>query len=361
MADTLAEKLRPLRERIDALDAQILELLTQRARTAMEVGEVKHAENAEGPVLRPDREAEVIRRLQQLNGGPVPREAVAAICTEIISACRGLERGLRLAYLGPEGSYSEQAALEHFGHAVNRLPCPSFDEVFRALEAGQADVGMVPVENSTEGAVNRTLDLLLNTSMTVMGERSLVIRHCLMSQSGTLDGVKTVMAHPQALAQCQAWLGRNHPELARAAASSNAEAARLAAQDPSVAAIAGESAAATWGLNVVSAGIQDDPHNRTRFLALGSIPTQPTGHDKTSLILAVPNRAGAVYEMLAPLAENKVSMTRFESRPARTGEWEYYFYVDVLGHAQDANVARALDALRSQVAFFKLLGSYPAQ
>ncbi|OZI19624.1 chorismate mutase [Bordetella genomosp. 9] len=361
MADSLADKLRPLRERIDALDAQILDLLTQRARTAMEVGAVKHAENADGPVLRPDREAEVIRRLQQLNAGPVPREAVAAVWTEIISACRGLERGLTLAYLGPEGSYSEQAALEHFGHAVNRLPCPSFDEVFRALEAGQADVGMVPVENSTEGAVNRTLDLLLNTSLTVMGERSLVIRHCLMSQSGTLDGVKTVMAHPQALAQCQVWLGRNCPELARAAASSNAEAARVAAQDPTVAAIAGESAADTWGLRVVSAGIQDDPHNRTRFLALGSIPSQPTGNDKTSLIMAVPNRAGAVYEMLAPLAENKVSMTRFESRPARTGQWEYYFYVDVLGHAQDPHVARAFDALRAQVAYFKLLGSYPAQ
>jgi chorismate mutase/prephenate dehydratase len=278
-----------------------------------------------------------------------------------MSACRGLERGLTLAYLGPEGSYSEQAALEHFGHAVNKLPCPSFDEVFRALEVGQADVGMVPVENSTEGAVNRTLDLLLNTSLMVMGERSLVIRHCLMTQSGSLDGVKTVMAHPQALAQCQVWLSRNHPELSRSAAASNAEAARVAAQDPTVAAIAGETAATTWGLQIVSAGIQDDPHNRTRFLALGSIPPQPTGKDKTSLILAVPNRAGAVYEMLAPLAENKVSMTRFESRPARKGEWEYYFYVDVLGHAQDAHVARALDALRSQVAFFKLLGSYPAQ
>ncbi|ARP85957.1 prephenate dehydratase [Bordetella genomosp. 9] len=361
MADSLADKLRPLRERIDAIDAQILELLTQRARTAMEVGEVKHAENADGPVLRPDRESEVVRRLQQLNNGPLPREAVAAIWTEIVSACRGLERGLTLAYLGPEGSYSEQAALEHFGHAVNKLPCPSFDEVFRALEAGQADVGMVPVENSTEGAVNRTLDLLLNTTLTVMGERSLVIRHCLMSQDGTMDGVKTVMAHPQALAQCQVWLSRNHPDLARSAAASNAEAARVAAQDPTVAAIAGESAAATWGLRVVSAGIQDDPHNRTRFLALGSIPSQPTGNDKTSLILAVPNRAGAVYEMLAPLAENKVSMTRFESRPARTGQWEYYFYVDVLGHAQDPHVARAFDALRSQVAFFKLLGSYPAQ
>lgn len=361
MDDTLAAKLKPLRERIDALDAQILDLLSQRARTAQAVGEVKHAANADGPVLRPDREAEVIRELQRINGGPLPDEALAAVWTEIISACRGLERGLTVAFLGPEGSYSEQAALEHFGHAVNRLPCPSFDEVFRSVEAGQADVGVVPVENSAEGAVNRTLDLLLNTPLKVMGERSLVVRHCLMSRGGSMDGVKTIMAHPQALAQCQGWLNRNWPQMARAAASSNAEAARLAAQDPSVAAIASESAAGSWGLRVITAGIQDDPHNRTRFLVVGNIASQSTGNDKTSLILAVPNRAGAVYEMLAPLADNKVSMTRFESRPARTGQWEYYFYVDVLGHAQDAHVERAFTALQDQAAFFKVLGSYPAQ
>jgi chorismate mutase/prephenate dehydratase len=361
MDDTLAAQLMPLRERIDALDAQILELLSQRARTAQEVGEVKHAANADGPVLRPDREAEVIRQLQRMNSGPLPGEALAAVWTEIISACRGLERGLTVAFLGPEGSYSEQAALEHFGHAVNKLPCPSFDEVFRAVEAGQADVGVVPVENSAEGAVNRTLDLLLNTPLKVMGERSLVVRHCLMSLGGSMDGVKTIMAHPQALAQCQGWLNRNWPQVARAAASSNAEAARLAAEDASIAAIASESAAGSWELQVITAGIQDDPHNRTRFLVLGNIPSQSTGNDKTSLILAVPNRAGAVYEMLAPLAENNVSMTRFESRPARTGQWEYYFYVDVLGHAQDAQVERAFTALQDQAAFFKVLGSYPAQ
>lgn len=361
MDDILLGKLKPLRERIDALDAQILELLSQRARTAQEVGEVKHAAHADGPVLRPDREAEVVRRLQALNGGPLPDEALAAVWSEIISACRGLERGLTVAFLGPQGSFSEQAALEHFGRAVRKLPCPSFDEVFRAVEAGQADVGMVPVENSAEGAVNRTLDLLLSTSLKVMGERSLVIRHCLMSRSGSLDGVKTVMAHPQALAQCQGWLNRNCPDLARSAAASNAEAARVASEDPSVAAIAGESAAVAWGLQLITAGIQDDPHNRTRFLAVGNIASQSTGNDKTSLILAVPNRAGAVYDMLAPLAANDVSMTRFESRPARTGQWEYYFYVDVLGHSQDDQLQRALAALQAQVAFIKVLGSYPAQ
>lgn len=219
---------------------------------------------------------------------------------------------------------------------------------------------MVPVENSTEGAVNRSLDLLLNTPLRILGERSLVIRHCLMSQSGKMDGIKTISAHPQALAQCQGWLTRNYPDLERVAAASNSEAARVAASDPTIAAIAGEVAAPAWNLQVVSAGIQDDPHNRTRFLAIGNIEPLVSGKDKTSLILAVPNRAGAVYEMLAPLAANGVSMTRFESRPARTGEWEYYFYVDVLGHRNDPNVALALDTLRAQVAYLKVLGSYPA-
>lgn len=360
MADDLQRKLLPLRQRIDALDAQILELLTQRARAALEVGEVKHAAHADGPVLRPEREAEVIRRLQQTNPGPFPNAGVAAVWTEIISACRGLERGMTVAFLGPQGSFSEQAAMEHFGHAVQKLPCASFDEVFRAVEAGQADVGMVLVENSTEGAVNRSLDLLLNTPLKILGERSLVIRHCLMSQSGSMDGIKTISAHPQALAQCQGWLTRNYPDVARVAASSNSEAARAAASDPSIAAIAGEVAVPAWNLQVVAAGIQDDPHNRTRFLAIGSIEPLVSGQDKTSLILAVPNRAGAVYEMLAPLAANGVSMTRFESRPARTGQWEYYFYVDVLGHRNDPNVERALAALQAQVAYLKVLGSYPA-
>lgn len=360
MDDDLQRTLRPLRDRIDVIDAQILDLLSQRARAAQEVGEAKHAAQVDGPVLRPEREAEVIRCLQQRNPGPFPAAGVASVWTEIISACRGLERGMTVAYLGPQGSFSEQAALEHFGHAVQKLPCVSFDEVFRAVEAGQADVGMVPVENSTEGAVNRSLDLLLNTPLRILGERSLVIRHCLLSQSGGMDGVKAISAHPQALAQCQGWLTRNYPDLERVAAASNSEAARQAASDPAVAAIAGEVAASAWNLGIVSTGIQDDPHNRTRFLAIGNIEPLVSGKDKTSLILAVPNRAGAVYDMLAPLAANGVSMTRFESRPARTGEWEYYFYVDVLGHRNDPNLALALDTLRVQVAYLKVLGSYPA-
>ncbi len=361
MDNNLQAQLKPLRDRIDTLDEQILDLLNQRAAAALSVGKVKQDFDVDGPILKPEREAMVIRRLQALNKGPFTAQAVDAVWSQIISTCRGLESALTVAYLGPQGSFSEQAALEHFGHAITRLRCDSFDEVFRAVEAGQADVGMVPVENSTEGAVNRTLDLLLNSPLKVLGERSIKIHHNLMSKSGTLEGVTRVMAHPQALAQCQAWLTQHVPDLARDAASSNGEAARLASLDSGVAAIAGETAAQAWDLGIAASGIQDDPQNRTRFLAVGAIETLPTGSDKTSIILAVPNRAGAVYEMLAPLAANGVSMTRLESRPARTGQWEYYFYVDLLGHRNEPSVAQALADLKKQVAFFKVLGSYPRQ
>jgi chorismate mutase / prephenate dehydratase len=361
MDESLQAQLLPLRQRIDQIDAEILDLLNKRALTAQEVGEVKHAHHAEGPVLRPEREAQVIRQLQSLNRGPFPAQAVASVWTEIISACRGLEQSLTVAYLGPAGSFSEQASFEHFGHSVTGLACPSFDEVFRAVEAGAAQVGMVPVENSTEGAVNRTLDLLLGSSLRILGERSLLIRHCLLSKSGTMQGITKILAHPQALAQCQNWLNREFPGVPREPVSSNSEAARLASLDPSVAAIASDVAAQAWELQVIALGIQDDAQNRTRFLAIGKLDVLPSGRDKTSLILAVPNRAGAVYQMLSPLSENGVSMTRFESRPARTGQWEYYFYVDIEGHSEDVRVKKALAELESQCAFYKLLGSYPAQ
>ncbi len=361
MDKELQAKLLPLRQKIDALDGKILELINERARTAQAVGDVKHAHHEKGPVFRPEREAQVIRTLQQNNAGPISTESIEAIWSQIISVCRGLEQEIRVAYLGPAGSFSEQAAFEFMGSSIAGVSCPNFDEVFRTVEAGGADVGIVPVENSTEGAVNRTLDLLLNTPLKIVGEHSILIRHCLLTRSGTTEGVTRVLAHPQALAQCQHWLGMNQPGLAREPVASNAEAARIAATDPTVAAIASDIAARAWGLSIVSEGIQDDPMNRTRFLAIGRIETLPSGRDMTSLILAVPNEAGAVYKMLAPLAENGVSMARFESRPARTGQWEYYFYVDVEGHQKDPGVARALELLRQRCAYFKILGSFPRQ
>ncbi len=351
------EKLKPLREQIDAIDAQIVDLLNQRARLAQEVGHVKAETNA--PVFRPEREAMVLRRVAERNAGPLASSDMQTIFREVMSLCRSLERRVTVAYLGPAGTFSEQAVYQQFGHAVESLPCVSIDEVFRSTEAGTADFGVVPVENSSEGAINRTLDLLLQTSLSISGEVSIAVHHSLMSKSGSMDGVVRICAHSQALAQCQAWLNQHFPNIERHAVASNAEAARMASDDPTVAAIAGHTAGQMYALQTIAAHIQDDPHNRTRFAVVGRLNTTPSGRDQTSLVLAVPNKAGALYDLLAPLATHGVSMTRFESRPARIGTWEYYFYVDVEGHVQEEKIARALDELKKSAAFFKVLGSYP--
>ncbi|UVW29868.1 prephenate dehydratase [Massilia sp. H6] len=353
----MSEKLTPLRDQIDAIDAQILELLSQRGRVAQEVGHVKAETNA--PVFRPEREAQVLRGVAERNPGPLKDQDVQTVFREIMSACRALEKRVTVAYLGPSGTFSEQAVFQQFGTAIETLPCVSIDEVFRATEAGTADFGVVPVENSSEGAINRTLDLMLATTTVISGEISIPVHHSLMTKTGAMDGVTVVCAHSQALAQCQVWLNLHHPGIERRAVASNAEAAVLASRDPTVAAIASEMAGQQYQLGVVQAHIQDDPHNRTRFAVIGSLQAGPSGRDHTSVVLAVPNKAGAVYNLLAPLARHGVSMTRFESRPARIGTWEYYFYVDIEGHASDAPVARALAELQDNAAFFKVLGSYP--
>ncbi|MET0208156.1 MAG: prephenate dehydratase [Burkholderiaceae bacterium] len=353
----MTDKLKPLRERIDAIDAQILSLLSERGKVAQEVGHVKAETNA--PVFRPEREAQVLRGVADRNPGPLKDKDVQTIFREIMSSCRALEKRVTVAYLGPSGTFSEQAVFQQFGTAIHTLPCVSIDEVFRATEAGTADFGVVPVENSSEGAINRSLDLLLATTTIISGEVSIAVHHSLMTKTGSMDGVKVVCAHSQALAQCQVWLNLHHPGVERRAVASNAEAAVLAGQDPTVAAIASEMAGEQYQLGVVQAHIQDDPHNRTRFVVIGQLQTGPSGKDRTGIVLAVPNKAGAVYNLLAPLEKHGVSMTRFESRPARIGTWEYYFYVDIEGHVHDAAVARALAELKDNAAFFKVLGSYP--
>jgi chorismate mutase / prephenate dehydratase len=347
MDDELNTRLKPLRERIDALDAQLIALLNQRAAVALEVGEVKKHFNA--PVFRPEREQQVIARLQDMSDGPLFSEHISAIWREIMAASRALEKTLKAAYLGPVGTYSEQAMHEYFGQSIEGLPCPSIDEVFRSVEAGAAEFGVVPVENSNEGAVSRTLDLLLQTQLLIGGELALPIHHNLLTLNGDLTGVTRVCAHPQALAQCQGWLASNAPHLERQAVAS----------DPTVAARAGDRAATHYGLQVAHALIQDDPHNRTRFVMIGKEPTGVSGNDLTSLIVSVANEPGAMVKLLEPLARHGVSMTRFESRPARVGTWEYYFYIDVEGHRDDAPVAAALAELGQKAEFLKILGSYP--
>lgn len=356
-ADRAAGGLESLRAAIDAVDREVVELLNRRARLAQQVGEFKHRTDA--PVYRPEREAQIMTRLRGLNPGPLSGDAIEAIWREVVSACRELERRLRVAYLGPAGTFSEQALLRHFGASVDAVPCPTIDEVFRATEAGTTDFGVVPVENSSEGAVNRTLDLFLLTPLSISGEVSVPVRQSLMTLGGSLEGVRRIASHPQSLAQCAGWLERNAPGVERLPVASNAEAARLAAQEPGTAAIAGDHAAQRYGLQIVARSIQDDPNNRTRFAVIGRYACAPSGADQTSLILSVPDRAGAVHALIEPFARHGVSMKRFESRPARQGLWEYYFYIDVIGHRDDPPVAAALAELESQAAFCKVIGSYP--
>ena len=355
----MSERLSELRQRIDEVDGRLLELLGERGRLVLEVGALKHATNA--PVWRPEREAQILRRLAERNPGPLPDVAIAAVWREVISGCRELERRLRVAYLGPAGTFSEQAVLAQFGQGVEAVACVSIDEVFRATEAGTADFGVVPVENSSEGAVNRSLDLFLQSPLKICGEVSVPVRHHLLTHSGTMQGVTRICAHAQALAQCTGWLNRNYPTLERVPVSSNAEGARLAALEPHTAGIAGDGALGRYEVRVVAQSIQDDPLNRTRFAVIGNHLCGASGEDQTSLILSVPDRAGAVHALIEPLSRHGVSMKRFESRPARQGNWEYYFYIDLLGHEADASVAAALAEIRAHAAFFKSLGSYPRE
>ncbi len=350
-----------LRQRIDAVDREMLALLNRRAALALEVGELKKHEGS--PVFRPEREAQVIDGLKAANPGPLPNECVAPIWREIMSASRVLESPTRVAFLGPAGTFSEEAALGYFGSSILRLPCANFDEVFHVTATGAADFGVVPVENSTEGVVTRSLDLFLHTPLFIIGETSLFVRHNLLRRADSLQDISAVLAHPQALAQCNAWLSAHLPHAERRPVASNAEGARLAALDGTLAAIASTRAAGEFGLHVVAPAVQDDAHNRTRFAVITHPQRHPapkaSGHDCTSLVLSVTNRPGAVHDMLVPLKTHGVSMSRFESRPARSGQWEYYFYIDIEGHPDEPRVAGALAELRGACAFFKVLGTYP--
>ena len=364
MADNLPTTnaaLQSLRLQIDALDRNLLALLNRRAVLALEVGELKKKEGS--VAFRPEREAQVIDGLKSVNPGPLMSDSVAPIWREIMSACRALETPTRVAYLGPAGTFSELAALGFFGTSIVKVACASIDEVFRTTTAGAADFGVVPVENSTEGVVARSLDLFLTTPLHIIGETSLFVRHNLLRRDNSLEGIVAVCAHPQALAQCHGWLNSHLPTVERRPVSSNAEGARLAGLDPSLAGVASDRAASEYGLHVVAPAIQDDPHNRTRFAIVAHPQRQPqpqaSGHDCTSLVVSVSNRPGAVHDMLVPLKQHGVSMSRFESRPARSGQWEYYFYIDLKGHPEEPEVAVALQELRGVCAYFKLLGTYP--
>jgi chorismate mutase/prephenate dehydratase len=351
----MSDGLKHLRKQIDDLDDRILEMLNARAGLAQDIGHLK-----KGPIYRPEREAQVIRRLQKANQGPLSNEAVAALFKEIMSSCRALEQQLTIAYLGPQGTFSEAAAVKHFGRAAQGLPVASIDEVFRAVERGEAHYGVVPVENSSEGAVGRSLDLLLGTSLKACGEVMLRVHQNLLRQSAALDGIVRIYSHAQSLAQCQGWLDQHLRGVERISVGSNAEAARLAGEEARAAAIASDVAASHYGLHIVARNIEDDANNTTRFLVLALDEAAPSGRDKTSLAVWAKNRPGALLELIEPFARCGVGLTKLESRPARSGSWEYVFFIDLEGHHQDEKVAEALRAAEGHASRLKILGSYPA-
>lgn len=349
------EHLKRHRDAIDRLDLEILQRLNERASHAHAIGEIKGS----GLIYRPEREAQVLRRLRDQNAGPLSNEAITRLFREVMSACLALEKPLSIAFLGPHGTHTESAAIKHFGHAAITVECPSIDEAFRQVEAGTCDYVVAPVENSTGGSVERTLDLLLKTPLKICGEVQLRIHHYLLRKDAAASAPRVIYSHQQSLIQCHEWLNQNMPGIERVAVASNAEAARLASVDPGVAAISGEASIERYGLTPVASHIEDEPNNTTRFLVLGHNEVPASGQDKTSLILSTQNKPGAVYELLKPLAAAGISMNKFESRPSRTGLWEYAFFVDIEGHPDDPAVAAALAELRTHASLFKLLGAYP--
>lgn len=351
--------LQTIRDRIDVLDEQIQALIAERARCAQQIAGLKQAAGDTSDFYRPEREAQVLRRVIQRNQGPLSDEDITRLFREIMSTCLALEQPLRIAFLGPEGTFTQAAALKHFGLWLKTVPLRAIDEVFREVEAGSADYGVVPVENSTEGVVNHTLDMFLLSALKICGEVELRIHHHLIGPMEDIRAIRRVYSHQQSLAQCRRWLDLHLPEAERIAVSSNGEAARLARDETGAAAVAGQCAADIYQLPVIIANIEDEPNNTTRFLVIGSRTPAPSGRDKTAVLVSASNRPGALYRLLEPIARNGLSMTRIESRPSRRGMWDYVFFIDVEGHKDDAPVAKALVELEQEASLFKVLGSYP--
>jgi chorismate mutase/prephenate dehydratase len=356
-----AADLGSIRERIDGIDAQIHALINDRARLAQLVGISKSAGGKAVDFYRPEREAEVLRKALERNDGPLRDEEIARLFREIMSACLAQQEPLKVAFLGPEGTFTQAAVLKHFGSSVRSLPLPAIDEVFHEVEGGVADFGVVPIENSSEGTVNHTLDMFLASSLKICGEVELRIHHHLMGRMSTLADVRRVCAHPQALAQCRGWLDEHLPDAERIAESSNAEGARRARDELGSAAIASRAAAEIYGLTLLADEIEDRPDNTTRFLVIGRNLFSRSGADRTTLLVSAAGTddPGALFRLLKPFAEHRINMTRIESRPSRKRKWDYVFFMDVEGHVSDPPLSKALASLQKHASLFKILGSYP--
>jgi chorismate mutase/prephenate dehydratase len=361
IASPAAVNLEEVRARIDGIDEQIQQLINDRARLAQLVGISKARDGRTVDFYRPEREAQVLRRARERNTGPLPDQEVLRLFREIMSACLAQQEPLKVAFLGPEGTFTQAAVFAHFGHSVRGLPLASIDEVFHEVEAATADFGVVPIENSTEGTVNHTLDRFLTSPLKICGEAELRIHHYLMGDMSSLGRIVRVCSHPQSLAQCRVWLEEHLPNVERVPVSSNAEGARRARDEKGTAAIAGETAAEVYGLKVLAAEIEDRPDNTTRFLVLGRKLFAPSGEDRTTLLVSVAHTdaPGALNRLLEPLAEHRISMTRIESRPSHRRKWDYVFFIDFEGHADEPHVAAALEALKKRTSLFRILGSYP--
>ncbi|PID61482.1 MAG: prephenate dehydratase [Gammaproteobacteria bacterium] len=359
--DAQPTDLAAVRDEIDRIDVEIHELLNRRARAALKVAEIKKAAAGEQTInfYRPEREAQILREVARRNDGPLDDASVQRIFREIISVSLALEQPMVIAYLGPEGTYSQTAVDRHFGHAVVPQPEATIPDIFAAVESGRARFGVVPIENSTEGAINQTLDLLTETLLKVCGEIDLRIQHCILSRAASLDDIRAVHAHPQALAQCRRWLDTHMPKVERVAESSNAVAAQIAAENPAVAAIAGESAAERYGLNVLQPGIQDEKNNTTRFIVIGNQEVPPSGDDCSMLLIGAPHKPGGLRRLLEPMESEGVNLTRIESRPFRTALWEYVFFIDVTGHKDDDRLGPVLEKLADVAPMVRVLGSFP--
>jgi chorismate mutase / prephenate dehydratase len=345
------------RSRINDIDNQILHLLHQRAEAALQIGDLKRRKDA--PSYVPEREAEILRRLST-GGGPLPAEAVTAVWREILSACRALEEPLTVAYLAPPATFTHQAARERFGESVQYRPSRTIAEIFEDVERGRAQYGVVPIENSIDGAVNVSLDRLVQTDLLIAGELTLEIAQQLLSRAADLRDVKRVLSHPQGLGQCRGWLAENLPDVPQEETASTAGAAEIAAGDPTVAAIASELAGRLYGVPILRQRIEDNRQNTTRFLVIGRRATGPTGRDKTSIVFAMPNQPGALYRILEPFARTGLNLTKIESRPAKRMPWEFVMFVDFEGHRDTPVVAAALSEAAERTVYLKVLGSYPA-
>lgn len=358
-----AKELSALRIQIDDIDQQIQALINKRAECAQRVADVKQlaADGGEVQYYRPEREAQVLRSVMDRNTGPLPDEDMAKLFREIMSCCLALEKPMKVAFLGPEGTFTHAAALKHFGHFVHVQPMGAIDEVFREVESGQVNYGVVPVENSTEGMVNHTLDSFISSHLFIAGEVKLRIHHHLLSASACDDikSIKRVYSHQQSLAQCRKWLDANCPQIERVAVSSNAEAARLSKIEPGTVAIAGDMAAERYDLIKCAQNIEDQPDNTTRFLIIGSQVIPASGKDKTSIMVSAKNKPGALYYLLEPFHKENISLTRIETRPSTTGTWSYVFFIDFEGHIDDERVKHVIRQLSPEVVEVKHLGSYP--